>query len=121
MIVVGSKRMVQYDDTASDEPVRVYDRGMDVGPPANFGEHQLIYRSGRCRDPARRRRRSRCSLELQDFANAIRTGEEPRSNVALGLDIVAAMESAGSVDARPRRPTVGRDALEPPAGGLSTG
>ena len=32
MIVVGSKRMVQYDDTASDEPVRVYDRGMDVLP-----------------------------------------------------------------------------------------
>ncbi len=30
MIVVGSKRMVQYDDTASDEPVRVYDRGMDI-------------------------------------------------------------------------------------------
>ena len=29
MIVVGSKRMVQYDDTASDEPVRIYDRGMD--------------------------------------------------------------------------------------------
>ena len=29
MVVVGSKRMVQYDDTASDEPVRVYDRGMD--------------------------------------------------------------------------------------------
>ena len=46
MIVVGSKRMVQYDDTASDEPVRVYDRGMDVGPPSNFGEHQLVYRSG---------------------------------------------------------------------------
>ena len=42
MIVVGSRRMVQYDDTASDEPVRVYDRGMDMLPPtpANFGEHQ---------------------------------------------------------------------------------
>ncbi len=46
MIVVGSKRMVQYDDTATDEPVRVYDRGMDISPPANFGEHQLIYRTG---------------------------------------------------------------------------
>ena len=29
MVVVGSKRMVQYDDTASDESVRIYDRGMD--------------------------------------------------------------------------------------------
>ena len=33
-------------------------------------------------------------MELQDFAHAIRTGEEPRSNVALGLEIVAAMEGA---------------------------
>ena len=46
MIVVGSRRMVQYDDTASDEPVRVYDRGIEIGPPTNFGEHQLTYRSG---------------------------------------------------------------------------
>jgi predicted dehydrogenase len=94
MIVVGSQRMVQYDDTASDEPVRIYDRGMDVKPPSNFGEHQLVYRSGDvvipCVDP-----REPLRLELQDFANAIRTGEEPRSNVELGLDIVAAVEMAG--------------------------
>ncbi len=35
------------------------------------------------------------SLELQDFARSIRTGSEPRSNVALGLDIVALVELAG--------------------------
>ena len=29
MTVVGSHRMVQYDDTASDEAVRVFDRGME--------------------------------------------------------------------------------------------
>jgi predicted dehydrogenase len=95
MIVVGSKRMVQYDDTASDEPVRVYDRGMDVLPPApsNFGEHQLIYRTGDVVIP-RVTPAEPLSLELEDFANAIRTGEEPRSSVALGLEIVAAIESA---------------------------
>ena len=93
MIVVGSKLMVQYDDTASDEPVRVYDRGMDISPPANFGEHQLIYRTGDVVIP-RVAPAEPLSLELQDFANAIRTGEEPRSNVALGLEIVAAMEGA---------------------------
>jgi len=95
MIVVGSKRMVQYDDTASDEPVRVYDRGMDVGPPSNFGEHQLVYRSGDVVIP-RVEPQEPLRLELQDFANALRTGEEPRSNVALGLDIVAAVEMAGT-------------------------
>ena len=33
-------------------------------------------------------------LELEDFASAIRTGSEPRSNLALGVDIVAAVELA---------------------------
>jgi predicted dehydrogenase len=93
MIVVGSKRMVQYDDTAADEPVRVYDRGMDVRPPANFGEHQLIYRTGDVVIP-RVEPVEPLSLELQDFAAAIRTGAAPRSNVALGLEIVAAIEVA---------------------------
>jgi len=95
MIVVGSKRMVQYDDTASDEPVRVYDRGMDVGQPSNFGEHQLVYRTGDVVIP-RVQPQEPLRLELQDFAHAIRTGEEPRSNIALGLDIVAAVEMASA-------------------------
>ena len=93
MILVGSKRMVQYDDTAADEPVRVYDRGLDVGPPANFGEHQLICRTGDVVIP-RVQPQEPLSLELQDFANAIRTGEEPRSSLALGVEIVAAIELA---------------------------
>ncbi|HST55122.1 MAG TPA: Gfo/Idh/MocA family oxidoreductase [Solirubrobacteraceae bacterium] len=95
MNIVGSKRMIQYDDTASDEPVRVYDRGMDVLPPApaNFGEHQLIYRSGDVVIP-RIEPAEPLRLELQDFANAIRTGEEPRSNIQLGLEIVATVELA---------------------------
>lgn len=93
MIVVGSKRMVQYDDTAADEPVRVYDRGMDVKQPSNFGEHQLVYRTGDVVIP-RVEPREPLRLELEDFARAIRTGEEPRSNVSLGLDIVAAVEMA---------------------------
>jgi predicted dehydrogenase len=93
MIVVGSKRMIQFDDTAADEPVRVYDRGMDVGPPSNFGEHQLMYRTGDVVIP-RIDPQEPLRMELQDFARAIHTGEEPRSNVALGLDIVAAIEMA---------------------------
>ncbi len=93
MIVVGSKLMVQYDDTASDGPVRVYDRGLEIGQPANFGEHQLIYRTGDVVIP-RVAPAEPLSLELQDFANSIRTGEEPRSSVSLGLEIVSAIESA---------------------------
>jgi predicted dehydrogenase len=93
MIVVGSKLMVQYDDTASDGPVRVYDRGLDIGQPANFGEHQLIYRTGDVVIP-RVAPAEPLSLELQDFANSIRTGAEPRSSVRLGLEIVSVIQGA---------------------------
>jgi predicted dehydrogenase len=96
MVVVGSKRMVQYDDNSSDESVRIYDRGLDVSTveaPATFGEYQLTYRSGDIVVP-RIEAGEPLGLELADFANAIRTGEEPRSSCALGLEIVRALEAA---------------------------
>jgi predicted dehydrogenase len=96
MVVVGSKRMVQYEDTSSDESVRIYDRGLDVSPaeaPATFGEYRLTYRSGDIVVP-RIEVAEPLGLELADFAHAINTGEEPRSNSRLGLEIVRALEAA---------------------------
>jgi predicted dehydrogenase len=93
MTVVGAQRMVQYDDTASDETVRVFDRGMEFSTPKSFGEYQLTYRSGDMIVP-RIEAAEPLSLELGDFAQAIRTGAEPRSNAQLGLEIVLAMEAA---------------------------
>ena len=93
MTVVGSHRMVQYDDTATDEAVRVFDRGMEFSTPKTFGEYQLTYRSGDMIVP-RLEPAEPLSLELADFAHAIRTGAEPRSNAQLGLEIVLAMEAA---------------------------
>jgi predicted dehydrogenase len=96
MVVVGSKRMVSYEDTSADEAVRVYDRGLDVHSghaPATFGEYRLTYRTGDIVVP-RIEAAEPLGLELADFANAIRTGEEPRSNSRLGLEIVRALEAA---------------------------
>jgi predicted dehydrogenase len=96
MIVVGSRRMVRYEDTSSDESVRIYDRGLDVSTteaPATFGEYQLTYRSGDIVVP-RIDAGEPLGLELADFAHAIRTGEQPRSSCALGLEIVRALEAA---------------------------
>ena len=92
-VVVGSRRMVVYDDTASDEPVRVYDRGMDVAEPTTFGEHQLICRSGDVVIP-RIEPAEPLALELADFSDCIRTGREPRSSAALGFAVVEALEAA---------------------------
>jgi predicted dehydrogenase len=93
MVVVGSRRMVQYDDTAGDEAIRIYDRGMEFETPANFGEYQLTYRSGDIIAP-RLEPAEPLALELADFAHCIRTGSTPRSHAYLGLEVVAAMEAA---------------------------
>jgi predicted dehydrogenase len=93
MVVVGSQRMVQYDDTSSDEPIRVFDRGMEFETPASFGEYQLTYRSGDIVTP-RLEPAEPLALELADFAHCIRTGATPRSHAQLGLEVVSAMEAA---------------------------
>jgi predicted dehydrogenase len=93
MTVVGSRRMVQYDDTGADEAIRIFDRGMDFVHPTTFGEHQLTYRSGDIVIP-RLEAAEPLGQELADFARAIRTGEAPRSHSRLGLEVVLAMEAA---------------------------
>jgi predicted dehydrogenase len=92
-IVVGSRRMVVYDDAATDGAVRVYDRGFDFTEPKDFGEYQLTYRSGDMVAP-RLEPAEPLGLELADFARAIETGRPPRSHAPLGVEIVKILEAA---------------------------
>jgi predicted dehydrogenase len=93
MVVVGSKRMVQYEDTAAEDSVRIYDRGLDFAEPANFGEYRLTYRTGDMIAP-RIDASEPLSLELEDFAAAILEDRKPRSDAALGLEIVRVLDAA---------------------------
>jgi predicted dehydrogenase len=95
MVVVGSKRMVQYEDTAADDSVRIYDRGLDFDAeeaPANFGEYRLTYRTGDMIAP-RLQAVEPLGQELSDFASAIREGTTPVSNGRLGVEIVLGLEA----------------------------
>ena len=93
MVVVGSRRMVQYDDNAADDSVRIYDRGLDFSePPANFGEYRLTYRTGDMIAPQIEAAEP-LGLELKDFASAIRTGTTPVSHARLGLEVVLGLEA----------------------------
>ncbi len=49
--IVGSRKMVVYDDS-SNEPVRVFDSGVMLTDPQSFGEFQLSYRTGDIVSPA---------------------------------------------------------------------
>jgi predicted dehydrogenase len=84
--VVGSEKMVVYDDT-SNEPVRVYDSGVMPHEPETFEEFKLAYRVGDVVSP-RVDATEPLLLELEDFCRSIRTGDTPRSSAQAGLDIV---------------------------------
>jgi hypothetical protein len=43
-VIVGSKKMVVYDD-GSSEPIRIFDRGVVYKDPETFGEYKLSYRT----------------------------------------------------------------------------
>jgi predicted dehydrogenase len=89
--IVGSRRMVVYDDT-SNEPVRIFDSGADLPEPETFGEFRLTYRTGEIVSP-RVDATEPLQLELADFCHAIRSGAEPRSSAALGVDVVRVIEA----------------------------
>jgi predicted dehydrogenase len=89
--IVGSKRMVVYDDT-SGEPVRIFDSGAALPDPGSFGEYRLTYRTGDIVSP-RIDATEPLSIELADFAAAIRGQSELVSSAAVGLDVVRTIEA----------------------------
>jgi predicted dehydrogenase len=89
--VVGSRKMVVYDDT-SNEPVRIFDSGVDLPDPESFGEYKLSYRSGAIISPPVAGTEP-LALELRDFCQAVRTGEPPVSSTQIGLDVVQTIEA----------------------------
>jgi predicted dehydrogenase len=96
--VVGSRKMVVYDDGAA-EPVRVFDTGVMVPDPTTFGEYKLTYRTGDivsphidAAEPLR--------LELDDFCSGIRSGTGVRSSAELGLEVLRVVEAVDASLAR---------------------
>ena len=89
--IVGSKKMVVYDDT-SNESVRIFDAGANIPEPETFGEYRLSYRTGDIVSP-RIEATEPLSLELADFASAIRDGTSLVSSAVVGLDVVRTAEA----------------------------
>jgi predicted dehydrogenase len=103
--IVGSEKMIVYDDT-SNEPVRVFDSGVDLRDPESFGEYRLTYRTG---DIVSKHVSPEEPLlvEMADFCRAVRTGSVPSSSAQVGLDVVRMIEAVdASLDANGARMAV---------------
>jgi predicted dehydrogenase len=91
-VLVGSERMVIYDDGAS-EPVRLFDSGVVYRDPETFGEYHLSYRSGDILSP-RIESHEPLGLELADFVTSIRTKQSMGFHTGLARGVVRIVEAA---------------------------
>jgi predicted dehydrogenase len=92
-IVVGSERMVVYDDTEPSEKIKIYDRGVVLHEPESFGEFQLTYRIGDMVAPNLSNQEP-LVLELDHFLECIETGAQPKTNGEFGANVVRILERA---------------------------
>ncbi len=90
--VVGSRRMVVFDDLDSEAKLRVYDKGADP-VEGGFGEYQFRVRSGDIHVP-RTDLAEPLALELEHFLDCCASGARPRTDAWNGVRVVAALEAA---------------------------
>jgi len=94
MTLVGTRRMVVYEDTKSEEPVKVYDKGVSVLPdPQDFGEYRLTYRTGDVVAP-RVDALEPLRAELEEFLARVARGETPDEREDAAVSVVATLERA---------------------------
>jgi predicted dehydrogenase len=91
-VVVGSEKMVVYDD-GTVEPVRVFDHGVVYHNPETFGQYHLSYRTGDIVSP-KIEASEPLAVELGEFVGSIRTGDGLRGELALARDVVRVAEAA---------------------------
>ncbi len=106
VVVVGTRKMVVYDDVDADHMIQVYDKGVDrvqLAPAAGgsdpreraetYGEFKLLLRTGdltvpkiRFTEPLRN--------ELAHFVECVTSGARPLTDAINGLEVVRVLEAA---------------------------
>ena len=92
--VVGSEKMLVYDDIEPDNKIVIYDKGVEIPPHSDTEkEFHLSYRSGEA-VPYPLHWVEPLKAECQHFMDCIRQGTEPRSSGRRGLEVIRVLESA---------------------------
>jgi predicted dehydrogenase len=86
--VIGNAKMAVYDDTNPAEMIKIYNKGADVSadPTVSYHYGAITIPHIDWIEPLH--------LECEDFANSIRTGEQPRAHGGVGLEVVRLLATA---------------------------
>jgi predicted dehydrogenase len=94
MTIVGSKRMIVYDDVAQIEKIKIYDARVERPPHYDtFGEFHYAYHYGDVYVPYIKQEEPLRS-ECQHFLDCIREGISPLTDGRKGSDVVRILEAS---------------------------
>jgi predicted dehydrogenase len=98
MTLVGSKKMLVYDDVSLDAKIQIYDKGIVdlhnyLESPDSFAEFQMQIRVGDLVVPSLRFSEP-LQTECQHFVDCIRNGRRPLTDGWNGLKVVKVLEAA---------------------------
>jgi predicted dehydrogenase len=92
-LVGGQRKMVVWNDLEPSEPVKVYDRGVEVGSKQGIHELLVSYRSGDMWAP-RVDRTEALQLETRYFLDCVTSGTAPFNDGRAGLRVVRMLQAA---------------------------
>src|SRR5215469_6471569 len=96
MTIVGTRRMIVYDDLRTREKIRIYDARVERPPHYDtFAEFQYSYHYGDSYIPYLHQEEP-LKLACQHFLDCINTNSEPLTNGRRGLEMVRILEGANS-------------------------
>jgi predicted dehydrogenase len=104
--IVGTRKMMVYEDTNPEEPIKLYDKGVNVPyqeAADDFGQYKLTYRTGNVVAP-RIDTWEPLAAELDDFLRRVAAGETPderEQTAALVVEIIEAAEESLRSHGRP--------------------
>lgn len=94
MIFAGSRKSLIFNELNTTEPVKVYDRGIELGQGAEERQRLLVsYRSGDVWSPQVEPGEALQGM-VRHFAECIREGKTPMSDGRLGVRVVRQLDAA---------------------------
>lgn len=93
MTIVGSTRMIVYDDVADEGKVKIYDKGVYRKTDDHYGEFQYKVHSGDIYIP-KIEMTEPLRAECAHFIECIQEGKTPRTDGRNGLRVVQVLEAA---------------------------
>lgn len=96
MTIVGSKRMIVYDDIVAQEKIKIFDVRVDRPPHYDtFAEFHYAYHYGDTYSPYIKQDEP-LKTECQHFLDCIRTGKTPITSGQKGLEVVRILEASSA-------------------------